>query len=233
MPAKVPPNQMIDPSKTPRDSLNGVMTMFLIRADPRQALATLTLPADCQIAIVSSKPESVRKLKQEIGYRAERVVEVLERRAGSSKDSKSKLAVDNTAFEPDARSRALLKGIQIAQEDLRDAGGTYDLHEVRTMMRGVSRQAVNKRVKEGSLIAVPGQGNHRCYPTVQFMQDGTIVPGLKAVREALQTTNPWMVLNFLIHPDDRLSAQKPIDLLKAGKVSSVIEAAKRHGEQRA
>jgi hypothetical protein len=140
-------------------------------------------------------------------------------------------AINQKAFEPDARAQALLEGVRIAQEDLRKAGGAYDLEQVRTLMQGVSRQAVDKRVQEGSLLAVPGPSNRRSYPTLQFNPDGTIVEGLKAVCAALPTKNPWTILNFLAHPDDRLQGRKPIDLLKAGNVELVVEAARRLGQQ--
>ncbi|UIK08768.1 hypothetical protein [Neorhizobium galegae] len=138
-----------------------------------------------------------------------RVTEVIEKEHGQV-HLDAKPLLDRSAFEPDARSRAMLEGIRIAQEDLRDAGGAYDLDQVRTLMRGVSRQAIDKRVQEGSLLAVPG---------------------LKAVREALQTSNPWSMLNFLSHADVRLNNRKPIDLLKSGKLDVVLEAARRQGEQ--
>jgi hypothetical protein len=139
--------------------------------------------------------------------------------------------INKEAYEPDARSRALLDGVRIAQEDLREAGGAYDLEQVRTLMQGISRQAIDKRVQEGSLLAVPGPNNRRSYPTLQFNQDGTIVSDLKAVHEALPTRNPWTILNFLTQPDDRLSGRKPIDLLRKGKVDLVVEAARRLGQQ--
>src|SRR3712207_9581631 len=64
--------------------------------------------------------------------------------------------------------------------------------------------------RSGSLLAVPGPSNRRAYPTVQFTSDGTVVPGLKAVQDALPTDNPWAVLNFLVRPDPRLNGRKPI-----------------------
>jgi hypothetical protein len=139
--------------------------------------------------------------------------------------------IDQKAFEPDPRAQALLEGVRIAQEDLRKAGGAYDLEQVRTLMQGVSRQAIDKRVQEGSLLAVPGPSNRRSYPTLQFNPDGTIVEGLKAVLAALPTSNPWTILNFLAHADDRLQGRKPIDVLKAGNVALVVEAARRVGQQ--
>ena len=150
---------------------------------------------------------------------------------GRSPDPTTKADVSASAFEPGPRARALLRGIEIAQEDLRNTGGAYSLDEVQTLMRGVSRQRIERRVREGSLLAVPGPSNRRRYPTVQFNPDGTIVEGLKQVCEALPTKNPWSVLNFLVAPEDRLDGRKPIDLLRAGKVEIVIQAARRMGQQ--
>jgi hypothetical protein len=188
------------------------------------------LPAGAQVAIVSSRPESVREIRKSVRGHVARITEVVERKRDPDRSERGPFA-DKTAFEPDARSRAMLEGIRIAQEDLRDACGAYDLDQVRTLMRGVSRQAVDKRVQEGSLLAVPGPSNRRSYPTIQFNRDGTVVTGLKAVRDALQTRNPWTVLNFLSRPDDRLDNRKPVDLLRSGKLGIVLEAARRHGEQ--
>ncbi len=143
----------------------------------------------------------------------------------------SRPVIDKDAFKPDARALALLRGRKIAEADLRAAGGAYDLEQVRTVLQGVSRQRVDKQVREGSLLAIPGPSNRRHYPTVQFQADGTVVKGLKAVRAALQTQNPWAVLNFLVQPDDRLNGRKPIEMLKAGKVEDVVDAARSMGQQ--
>ena len=139
--------------------------------------------------------------------------------------------IDKLAFEPDARSRAILRGVQIAEADLRASGGAFDLQAVRTLLRGVSRQRIDKQVREGSLLAVPGPSNRRVYPTVQFQADGSIVKGLKAVRDALSTRNSWAVLNFLVQPDDRLNGRKPIELLKAGAIGDVVDAARSMAQQ--
>ncbi|MGO8833911.1 MAG: HU family DNA-binding protein [Roseiarcus sp.] len=160
------------------------------------------------------------------------IFSVGERTVGKGKSATGKETnFPASAFEPDARARALLRGVEIVQEDLRSSGGAYDLDEVRTLMRGISRQRVDRRVREGTLLAVPGPSNHRRYPTVQFNRDGTVVAGLKEVCEALPTKNPWSVLNFLVGPESRLDGRKPIDLLKTGEVEIVVEAARRLGQQ--
>lgn len=106
-------------------------------------------------------------------------------------------SVDASAFEPDARARAILRGRSYAETDLVETGGAYDLDQVRILLHGVSRQAVEKRVRDGSMIAVPGPGHKRSYPTFQFLSDGSVVDGLKPVQAALSTRNPWVVLGFL------------------------------------
>ncbi|MCF7645504.1 hypothetical protein KQ944_10810 [Bacillus subtilis] len=140
-------------------------------------------------------------------------------------------ALAKEAYQPDARALALLRGVEIAQQDLREAGGAYTLEQVRLLLQGISRQAVDKRVQEGTLLAVPGPANRRAYPTIQFLNDGSIVAGLKAVRQALGSTNPWFILNFLSRPDERLNGKKPIELLRRGETEAVLEAARLNGLQ--
>jgi hypothetical protein len=206
------------------------MTVLMVRGDPATVLKGIRLPAGAGVAIVSHSPETVKEIrnrsKGNFGLFRKFRTKVL------SPNPKAQEAVINqAAFAPDARSLAILEGVRIAQEDLREAGGAYDLDQVRTLMRGVSRQAVDKRVQEGSLLAVPGPSNRRSYPTLQFNPDGTVVDGLKAVSDALPTSNPWTILNFLAQPDDGLRGRKPIDVLKEGKIDLVVEAARRVGQQ--
>lgn len=133
-------------------------------------------------------------------------------------------------FAPDARARAILAGRDIAETDLADSGGAYDLEQVQVVLNRISRQAVFQRVKQGKLLAVPGPGNRRLYPVVQFNRDGTVVEGLHRVHEALPTDNPWTMLNFLVNPDDRLQGRRPIDVLREGDVAAVVSAAEQLAE---
>lgn len=212
-----------------------VLTMLLL--DNPAALKGLNLPPGADWAIVSERPDVMRKIqnKGRLGLAQQTLVKVWTAKRKGRWTAKPKArkppVIDRSAFEPDAKSRAILEGIRIAEEDLKEAGGAYDMDEVRTLMRGISRQAVDKRVQEGSLLTVPGPSNRRSYPTLQFNDDGTVVDGLKAVCEVLPTRNPWMILNFLAQPDDRLRGRKPIDVLKQGEIDLVVEAARRMGQQ--
>jgi hypothetical protein len=105
------------------------------------------------------------------------------------------------------------------------------LAQVQQLMHGVSRQRIERRVQEGTLLAVPGPSNRRRYPTIQFNSDGTVVDGLKAVQECLAFSSPWSVLSFLVNPDDSLHHKRPIDVLRRGDVDLVLESARRVGVQ--
>jgi hypothetical protein len=208
------------------------VAMMTVKGDPATFFQDFKLPAGTELAIVSKSSELVRTIQRKDATRFGVIREIVAGTATATVSRKSMSAVINEeAFKPDARSQALLEGVRIAQEDLREAGGAYDLKQVRLLMQGVSRQAIDKRIQEGSLLSVPGPSNRRSYPTLQFNRDGTIVAGLKAVRKALPSSNPWIILNFLARPDDRLDGRKPIDVLKAGDVELVVEAARRLGNQ--
>lgn len=139
--------------------------------------------------------------------------------------------VGSQAYQLNAKARALLRGKEIVARDLSTSGGAYSLEQVQSLLHDITRQAVNKRVRDGSLLAVPGPSNRLSYPVVQFTDGGTPVEGLKEVREALGTENSWMILNFLVSPDSKLGNRTPIDLMKAGKLQRVLEVARRFGVQ--
>ena len=216
------------------------LTMLMLKGDPATTLKDLVLPPGAAVAIVSSDPQAMKTVRRNAEARFGAIRKVQDLAVQKIQDVAVQLEpsagrrgeiLDRTAFEPDARSQALLEGIRIAQADLREAGGAYDLDQVRTLLHGISRQAVDKRVQEGSLFAVPGPSNRRSYPTLQFNRDGTVVDGLKAMLAALPTRNPWTILNFLARPDERLNKRKPIDVLKAGEVELVVQAARRFALQ--
>jgi hypothetical protein len=139
--------------------------------------------------------------------------------------------IANDAFAPSARARAILRGKEIAAQDLKESGGSYSLEDVRKLFNGVSRQSIEKQVREGKLLAVLGPNNKRYYPVAQFADDGSVVEGLQAVLKALPTDNGFAILNFLVNPCSDLDNAKPIDLLKKGQAELVIQAAEGYGEQ--
>ena len=201
---------------------------YRLKGDAVKVLSGLKLPRGAEVAILAPTAAVDSKLRK---LDLERIAPWGEPTEDAAAGSSAKAHVDTSAFEPDARARAVLRGLEFARQDLREAGGAYDLEQVRTLLGGVSRQAVGKRVQEGSLLAVPGPNGRRGYPTFQFSDDGSVVNGLRSIQDALPSRNPWFVLNFLTNPQDALDGRKPIDVLRDGDVDSVANVARRVGVQ--
>jgi hypothetical protein len=211
---------------------------YVVPNDSIQSLAAMNLPTDVTITVNSPRPVSnmykkrtLRDLMLRKGALRDLPLLDFEKHLIPPETTDRTKSVSLAAFEPDARARALLRGIEIAESDLAAAGGAYSLEQVQRIMRGVSRQAVERRVQEGSLLAVPGPSNRRRYPTIQFNSDGTIVSGLKEIQRALDFSSPWSVLSFLANPDDHLDNARPIDVLRRGNIDLVVESARRVGSQ--
>ena len=140
------------------------------------------------------------------------------------------LAIEADAYEPGPKARALLRGIEMSRQLLKETGGAFSGEQVQGLL-GVTRQAIDKKVKDLSLLAVPGPSNHRYFPAVQFSESGTPLPGLKDVRAKLPMQNPFAILDFLVSPNDLLDGAKPIDLLRGGQKDLVVRAAELQLEQ--
>ena len=188
------------------------------------------MPASANVMIVSVGSDPKLSFPKTLGKSLGRI-EFIEAKTETRPEGRIVPTIKKEAFQPGAKARALLRGVEIVEQDLKASGGAFGLEDVSKLMHGVTRQAIHKRVNEGSLLAVPGPSNRNVYPVVQFMADGTPVEGLKEVREALGTKSPWMFLNFLINAEPRLGDKKPIDLLRAGKLDAVLEVARRVGVQ--
>lgn len=188
--------------------------------------------ADAEILVV---PREDLSLVRKLGYvrnASGRLVKAADTKGGARDlaQAKSVAEIPEEAFEPSARARAVLRGVQAVRDLLAESGGTYQLDDVRMLLGNVTRQAVEKRVREGHLLAVTGPHGRRVYPTIQFQPDGATVAGIKEIQEALPSRNAWGVLSFLVGRQDALDGRRPIDLLKSGDRGSAelaLEAARR------
>jgi len=110
------------------------------------------------------------------------------------------------------------------------AGGTLSLTEATTLL-GVSRQALHKRIVNGSALGVM-VGNEIAVPKLQIAEsDGRhqILPGVGAVTKIFKKAEagPWMALQFLVDPDPNVG-RAPIEALREGDERSVVQAARAH-----
>ena len=133
--------------------------------------------------------------------------------------------------DKDPLAEARLRG-ERRMEEIREAeGGSVGATEAARIV-GVSERALERRRREGTVLALPvGDGEH-AFPRWQFdgdAEDG-MVPGLERVLQSFSLRSPWMQAEFMLAPEDRLGDRRPLDALKAGEVEAVARAASAYGE---
>jgi hypothetical protein len=125
-------------------------------------------------------------------------------------------------------ARAFIRGIEAKRALIEGRGGSLTSEKAAEIL-GITRQAVDKRRRTGKLIGLTtGRYGFR-YPVWQFAETGT-VPGLEEVLAALGSHDEWMQAAFLISPNPRLGDQPPVEVLKAGGIDRVLNAAEAYGE---
>lgn len=118
--------------------------------------------------------------------------------------------------------------------ELNELGGTLKVNDVADIL-GITRQAVNVRVKKNKLLAFKQNGDF-IFPKFQFTDNG-LIPGFEDVMMAFEEdTHPMLRLGLLKSPLDvnKNGLQKtPIQIMQDGaqknELSLVIRAAKQFG----
>jgi len=117
-----------------------------------------------------------------------------------------------------ARSRRLLG------EDRLDTSDT-------ALLLGVTRQALHKRVRAGTILGVPGRGT-TWFPAWQFGPDRTTRPVIARVLSAFATADPdhradpWNVLSWADTAQPELNGARPADAIADGdRDDHVLDAA--------
>lgn len=126
----------------------------------------------------------------------------------------------------EAGRRAALKAVSGAMWT--DAVGPfYDTEAVMSLLGGVSKQAVNDRVRRHRLLALRTGSGRLVYPAAQF-HDEHVVAGLGDVLDVLvpDNTEAWMVASWLATPDPELGGRAPFEALRSGELDDVLRAAR-------
>lgn len=129
----------------------------------------------------------------------------------------------------DPLAAATARGVAQRKALLEAEGGTASGQELAEIL-GISRQAVDKRRRSGTLLAVPNGSNDWRYPRWQILGNQAL-PGFEQVMKAFGSRGAWTRLHFLLSPNERFDDERPIDLLRRGDVNGVIEAVIALGEE--
>ena len=127
--------------------------------------------------------------------------------------------------------QAKLRGVMAKDALLNYQGQALKSNEV-ALLLDMTRQNVDKYRLGGKLLGVSLNKRGYRYPLWQFTE-GQILPGLTSVLAAMKDISDWGKLLFMVTGDVRLENKTPLELLQAGEIETVIEAAKVYGQHSA
>lgn len=125
---------------------------------------------------------------------------------------------------------AKLKGVQHKQELLNYQGKKALTSSEVAAVLGISRQAVDNRRKNNSLLGLLlGSRGYR-YPAWQF-SNGSVLTGWSQVLSNMEHLDDWSKLIFMLTGDIRLDNKIPLECLRNAQTDEVISAARVYGLQ--
>jgi biotin operon repressor len=126
---------------------------------------------------------------------------------------------------------ARLRGVEKQPALLEASGGILSAEQTAAVL-GISRQAVDKRRRQGRLIGLTQGRRGYAFPAWQFA-NGRPVPHVEQVLDLLNEHDPWGQLSFFLNANDRLNGKSPSNALRQDQVESVQLAARSFGEHSA
>ncbi|WP_262273428.1 hypothetical protein [Microvirga yunnanensis] len=111
---------------------------------------------------------------------------------------------------------------------LRKAGGTLAAPEAARML-GTDVVTLQELAAEGAIIALPLPGG-TAYPACQ-LEIGGMVAGLSEALRSMPIRSPWMRLEWLLTGHPALDGASPIEALRRGDVTEVMQLARLHGAE--
>jgi len=125
----------------------------------------------------------------------------------------------------DPLASARLRGLRLREQLLEAEDGVCSSTELAKLL-GISRQAVDKRRKVGTLIGLDLGRRGFAYPAWQVG-----LAGLGEVLAALDWLDPWSQLAYMLTPNIWLDGKTPLALLRHGEAAPVVAAAAAFGDQ--
>ena len=204
----------------------------IVPRSERDAAALFTRLAE-QLNGADIRSIVVMRLCSEISDLVDALSPDILRSVGRARDGRAALIAallsSDTALDPLTASE--VAGVDVAREMLQLEGGVWGIQRVADHL-GISRQAVNQRVRRDHLLAVaPGKHLHR-FPAWQFAEGG-VLDGLEDVLAVLVAggVSTWGRVLFFLSEQDDMTAPRPLDALREGDKEGVLRAARRFGDR--
>jgi hypothetical protein len=137
------------------------------------------------------------------------------------------IGAEITPDEPDPLTEALLRGAAMKRDMLKAEGGALSAQQLAEHL-GITPQGLGRK-RERNHVFWLDIGDGYVYPAFQIGKNG-LLRGIREVLDAFTIDEPWMRVNFMLTGDHRLGGQRPLDLVREGKIDDVIDAAAAYGE---
>lgn len=135
--------------------------------------------------------------------------------------------------KPDNRlASAIARGIPARRKLTEDEGGSISAEQAAQVL-GISKQAILKRYQKGQLLAWREERQNAVrFPVWQF-SDRKVLEGIEETLQVLNAANrldDFGRLLFFLSSHGLLGGKRPIDCLRKGEVSRVLQAAQGYVE---
>ena len=138
------------------------------------------------------------------------------------------MARSGTAIErSDPFFEAFQRGLEMKRKILEAEGGALSAQQFSEQL-GITPLSLGRMRKRNQVFWLD-VGNGYVYPSFQLGKKG-LLPGIQKVLDAFVVDESWMRVNFMISGDLRLDGERPIDLMRDGRVGEVALAASAYGE---
>lgn len=107
--------------------------------------------------------------------------------------------------------------------EIRDRLGVfYRIDRVRSLLGGISRQAVSDRVRHHRMLRVRTSDGEFVFPGFQFAASGGLVPGIADLLQVLLGGgDPWTVTYWLTATVEELRQSTPLEVLASGDAEQI------------
>jgi hypothetical protein len=191
-------------------------------------MATPVLEAvEAERKIVSDIRTVLRKLA------GSRVLSVATKPANLARLTDKAFRQEFPADKPDNRlASAIARGIPARRKLTEDEGGSISAEQAAEVL-GISKQAILKRYQKGQLLAWREERQNAArFPVWQF-SDRQVLQGIEEALQALNAGNrldDFGRLLFFLSNHGLLGGKRPIDCLRKGEVTKVLQAAQGYVE---
>jgi hypothetical protein len=129
----------------------------------------------------------------------------------------------------DQLAQARVRGLRAQEWIMYQEGGMLSSAQMGQAL-GITRQAVDKRRKQGTLIGLDLGRRGFAYPAWQVEATGTL-PGLADILSELADESPWGQTAFFLTSNVWLDGDTPLAALRRGAFEHVLNAARLLGDQ--